>query len=189
MKPLETFTIIPSLPENMEFLQILAHNLWWTWNADALDLFRRLDYDLWEETNHNPIKILGHIDQDRLDSLSNDDGFMAHLDRVRQNLEEYMTEATWFEKEYGKADKIQVAYFSAEFGFTECIPIYSGGLGVLAGDHFKSASDLGLPLVGIGLLYQQGYFQQYLNADGWQGELYPQNDFFNMPIQLQRDEH
>lgn len=188
MKPLEKFTIIPSLPANLEFLRTLAYNLWWSWNHDALDLIRRLDYELWETTNHNPIKILGRINQQRLDSLSNDDGFLAHMTRVEQALDGYLREQTWYGKEYGKSENIKIAYFSAEFGLTECVPIYSGGLGILAGDHIKSASDLGLPLVGVGLLYQQGYFHQYLNADGWQGEEYPQNDFYNMPIQLQKNE-
>ena len=188
MKPLETVTIIPSLPQNLEFLRSLALNLWWSWNPDAIDLFRRIDNELWEKTNHNPIKILGLVSQKRLNDLSTDDGFLAHLRRIEQNLNDYLGEQTWYEKEYGKTDQIKFAYFSAEFGLTECVPIYSGGLGILAGDHFKSASDLGLPLVGVGLLYQQGYFQQYLNADGWQGELYPRNDFYNMPVQLQRDE-
>ncbi len=185
MKPVKTFTIVPSLPKNLEFLRTLALNLWWSWNYDALDLLRRLDPELWEATNHNPIKILGRINQQRLEALSNDDGFLAHLARVEEALRSYLSEQTWFEKIHGKTDKVKIAYFSAEFGFTECLPNYSGGLGVLAGDHIKSASDLGLPLVGVGLLYQQGYFFQYLNADGWQGEEYLQNDFYNMPIQLQ----
>ncbi len=189
MQPLESFTIIPALPEPLSFLKTLAYNLWWSWDHDAIDLFRRLDRNLWEETNHNPIEILGKIDQSRLETLAEDDGFLAHLRRVSESLQDYLNEQTWYVKEYGQTDQAQFAYFSAEFGLTECVPIYSGGLGILAGDHFKSASDLGLPLVGIGLLYQQGYFHQYLNADGWQGELYPTNDFYNMPIKLQRDDY
>ena len=189
MKPLQTFTIIPSLPEKLTFLKTLSYNLWWSWNHDAIDLFRRLDRDLWEITNHNPIKMLGQIKQERLEILTNDDGFLSHLERVSQELNRYLHEITWYEKDFGKSEEIKIAYFSAEFGLTECVPIYSGGLGILAGDHVKSASDLGLPFAGIGILYQQGYFHQYLNADGWQGELYPRNDFYNMPIQLQKDDN
>ncbi len=189
MKPLQIFTIIPSLPEKLSFLKTLAYNLWWSWNHDAIDLFRRLDRDLWEKTNHNPIKMLGQINQARLEVLANDDGFLSHLERVSQELNNYLHETTWYEKDFGKSEEIKIAYFSAEFGLTECVPIYSGGLGILSGDHVKSASDLGLPFAGIGLLYQQGYFHQYLNADGWQGELYPRNDFYNMPVQLEKDEN
>ena len=188
MKPIQTFTIIPSLPENLSFLRTLAYNLWWSWNHEALDIFARVDSDLWDKTNHNPIKLLGQVNQAKLEILSDDDGFLAQLDRVSQKLNSYLNEQTWYEKSFGKPDEIKIAYFSAEFGLTECVPIYSGGLGILAGDHFKSASDLGLPFLGVGLLYQQGYFHQFLNADGWQGERYPKNDFYNMPIQLQKNE-
>ena len=104
------------------------------------------------------------------------------MERVHRYLHDYLEGETWFRSTYGKAAAPLVAYFSMEFGLTECLPIYSGGLGVLAGDHLKSASDLGVPLVGVGLLYQQGYFQQYLNADGWQQERYPENDFHNLPV-------
>jgi len=186
MIPLKTFNIIPALPKKLEPLKIIAYNLQWTWNHETLDLFRRLDRDLWEETDHNPVKMLGQVSQERLEALAEDDGFLSHLNRVSENLETYLNEPTWYQKTYRNENQdIKIAYFSAEFGLTECMPNYSGGLGVLAGDHLKSASDLGLPMVGIGLLYQEGYFRQYLNADGWQGELYPENDFYNMPIQLQ----
>ena len=189
MEPLRTFTIIPSLPSKLQPLKKIAYNLHWTWNHEAIDLFRRMDHDLWETTDHNPVKLLGQIRQERLETLAEDDGFLAHLKRVSDHLETYLNESTWYEKTYGNENQnIKIAYFSAEFGLTECMPNYSGGLGVLSGDHLKSASDLGLPFVGIGLLYQEGYFRQYLNADGWQGEMYPKNDFYNMPIQLQYDE-
>jgi len=189
MKPLRTFTIVPALPQKLAPLKKLAYNLHWSWNHETIDLFRRMDRELWEETNHNPVKMLGKIKQDRLEALAEDDGFLAHLKRVVDDLEAYLNEPAWYQKNYGdQHEGIKIAYFSAEFGLTECIPNYSGGLGVLSGDHLKSASDLGLPFVGIGLLYQEGYFRQYLNADGWQGELYPKNDFYNMPIQLQANE-
>ena len=186
MEPLRTFTIIPTLPKKLELLKKIAYNLQWIWNREAIDLFRRMDRDLWEATNHNPVEMLGQIRQERLETLAEDDGFLAYLKRISENLETYLNEPTWFQKTYGSDNQdIKIAYFSAEFGLTECMPNYSGGLGVLSGDYLKSASDLGLPFVGIGLLYQEGYFRQYLNADGWQGELYPKNDFYNMPIQLQ----
>ncbi len=188
MQPIKTFTIIPQLPEALTPLRKIAYNLWWTWDHDAIEMFHRLDRDLWEETGHNPIKLLALVSQDRLKSRAEDDGYVAHMQRVEKKLEHYLKGKTWFEKEHGNHQEVKYAYFSAEFGLTECMQNYSGGLGVLAGDHLKSASELGLPLIGVGLLYQQGYFHQYLNADGWQGELYPDNDFHNMPIQLQRDE-
>ena len=188
LRPYRTFTVVPSLPPRLAPLRELAYNLWWTWNLDAVDLFRRLDRDLWEESGHNPVRILGTISQDRLQEAANDEGFLAHMMRVYQALNRYMSSTeTWFKKNYGaQFPELKIAYFSAEYGITECLPMYSGGLGVLAGDHLKSASDLGLPLVGVGLLYQQGYFRQYLNADGWQQESYPINDFYTMPIQLER---
>ena len=188
MKPLKTFTIIPSLPKNLEPLKDIAYNLWWSWDHEAIGLFRRLGRELWEESLHNPVKILGQVRQERLEFLAEEDGFLAQLQRVTQRLESYMEEPTWYQKANGESREIKIAYFSAEFGLTECVPIYSGGLGILAGDHLKSASELGLPLVGVGLLYQVGYFHQYLNADGWQGEKYPKNDFYNIPIQIQRKE-
>ncbi len=188
MRPFRTFTVVPSLPPRIAPLTELAHNLWWSWNLDVVDLFRRLDRDLWEETGHNPVRMLGRISQERLEEAANDEGFIAHMMRVYQQLNRYMSSTeTWFHKEHaGRLKGMRVAYFSAEFGITEAMPNYSGGLGVLAGDHLKSASDLGIPLVGVGLLYQEGYFHQYLNADGWQQESYPINDFHNMPIQLVR---
>ena len=188
MQPLNTFTIIPSLPEKLLPLKRVAYNLWWSWNYEAIDMFRRLDRDLWEETGHNPVKLLGKIRQERLDARAVDDSYIAVVKRVSDKLNDYLHEKTWYDKVYGEFDEVKYAYFSAEFGLTESMQNYSGGLGVLAGDHLKSASELGLPLVGVGLLYQEGYFHQYLNTDGWQGELYPKNDFYNMPIELQRNE-
>jgi len=188
LRPYRTYTVVPSLPPRLSPLHELAYNLWWTWNLDAVDLFRRLDRDLWEESGHNPVLMLGLIKQDRLEEAANDDGFIAQMIRVYQALNHYMsTSDTWFKKNHAAAlPSLKIAYFSAEFGITECMPIYSGGLGILAGDHLKSASDLGLPLVGVGLLYQEGFFRQYLNADGWQQESYPLNDFHTLPVQLER---
>jgi starch phosphorylase len=131
--------------------------------------------------------MLETVSQRRLRELAHDKGFLANLEHVGGKFDEYMdNKRTWYEKTRGAGKETCIAYFSAEFGLTECLPIYSGGLGILAGDHLKSASDLGLPVVGVGLLYQEGYFSQYLRRDGRQGELYPSNDFHNTPIQLQR---
>ncbi len=188
MRPLRTFTIEPSLPEPLAPLLEIARNLWWCWNGDALELFRRLDGRLWEDCYHNPVALLGHVEQARLNSVARDEGFLAHLKRVSDRLNDYLSNPGWWQKSYGQTHQPQVAYFCAEFGISECLPMYSGGLGVLAGDHLKSASELDIPLVGVGMLYQQGYFRQRLNADGWQLELYPRNDFHNMPVTPVRTE-
>jgi starch phosphorylase len=188
LRPTRTFSVVPSLPPRLAPLRELAYNLWWTWNLDAIDLFRRLDRDLWETTGHNPVAMLGLVKQQRLEEAVADEGFMSQLMRVYQALNHYLSSRdTWYQRHYGdRTTHPRIAYFSAEYGLTEALPVYSGGLGVLAGDHLKSASDLGLPLVGVGLLYQEGYFRQYLNADGWQQESYPVNDFYTMPVQLER---
>jgi len=189
MQPIRTFNVAPALPPQLEPLRQLAFNLHWDWNVETRDLFRRLDRDLWESSHHNPVLMLGTISQERLKEVAEDDGFLAQMDRAARQLASYLRERAWYRKHRGDQVQIQecYAYFSAEFGLTDCLPIYSGGLGVLAGDHLKSASDLGLPLVGVGLLYQEGYFAQYLNADGWQQEQYPTNDFYNMPLHLERN--
>jgi glycogen phosphorylase len=192
MQPIRTFNVSPSLPPRLEPLRKLAYNLHWDWNVETKDLFRRLDPDLWESSRHNPVLMLGTISQGRLTEVVEDEGFLAQMDRAARQLEDYLQERTWYQKQrisHSSDDKGKecYAYFSAEFGLVDCLPVYSGGLGVLAGDHLKSASDLGLPLVGVGLLYQQGYFAQYLNADGWQQERYPINDFYNMTLHLERN--
>ncbi len=187
MQPIRTFNVSPSIPERLEPLRKLAYNLHFDWNVESKDLFRRLDPDLWESSHHNPVLMLGTISQGRLLEVVEDEGFLAQMDRAARQLEDYLQERTWYHKQRGQKQKECYAYFSAEFGLVDCLPVYSGGLGVLAGDHLKSASDLGLPLVGVGLLYQQGYFAQYLNADGWQQERYPINDFYNMPLHLERN--
>ncbi len=187
MPRVHTYHVAPSLPARLQCLLKLSLNLRWSWHHPTIELFRTLDPDLWEETGHNPRLILGRIDQRRLAELRGDEAFLAQMDRVSADLDEYLAGAGWFAAAHPEAMGIRIAYFSAEFGLTECIPNYAGGLGILAGDHLKSASDLGLPLVGVGLLYQGGYFHQYLNADGWQQETYPINDFHNLPIQPVED--
>ena len=134
MEPLRTFTIIPTLSLNLELLNKIAYNLHWAWNREAIDLFRRMDQDLWDTTDHNPVKLLGQIRQERLEALAEDESFLAHLKRVAENLETYLTEPTWYQKNSdSKNQDIKIAYFSAEFGLTECMPNYSGGLGILFG--------------------------------------------------------
>ncbi len=186
-KIVHRFTVVPSLPKELEGLQRIAYNLSWSWEPEAIKLFQRIDAELWKETRHNPVAMLGQLQQATLDLLITDEGFMSHLAMVDEKIQEYFSTRTWYEKNGGNQD-MRIAYFSMEFGIHESIPVYSGGLGVLSGDHLKSASDLGLPLVGIGLLYREGYFRQYLNIEGWQQEIYPENDFYNLPLVLERDE-
>jgi starch phosphorylase len=181
-RAIRTFTVMPHLPERLEPLQKLAYNMWWCWNQEALSLFRRINDDLFEALGNSPVKLLGAIDQARMAELLDDDGFLAHMDRVYEGLQSYLNGPTWFRETYGELKDFHVAYFSMEFGIHDSVPTYSGGLGVLAGDHLKSASELGLPLAGVGLMFREGYFRQYLNVDGWQQESYPENDFFNLPL-------
>jgi starch phosphorylase len=179
--------VLPRLPERLSSLSQLAYNLWWCWNADAVALFRRIDPELFHKLDHSPIRLLGGIQQARIDALAKDDGFLAHLDRVNKSFTDYMNAPTWFSENHGRNTNLRIAYFSAEFGINESVPVYSGGLGVLAGDHLKSASDLGMPLMGVSLMYREGYFRQYLNIDGWQQERYPENDFFTLPLIEEHD--
>ncbi len=177
----------PALPEELQRLRELAYNLRWVWHPESAELFHRLDRDLWESTGHNPALMLGSISQDRLQWAANDPVFLAHLERAWESLHELLNRSAWFQRYHRDLQDFTIAYFSAEFGIAECLPFYSGGLGVLAGDHLKSASELGLPLVGVGLAYKVGYLAQYLNADGWQQEAYRENDFYNMPLERELD--
>lgn len=187
-RPVSSFTAVPSLPPPLERLRELAYNVRWAWHEDTLDLFRRLDPEMWTATNHNPVRLLGTIPQQRLLEAAGDEGFLAQFEDVCADYDAYMNPlSTWFSR-HGSSEGLLTAYFSAEFGVTECMPIFAGGLGVLAGDHLKSASDLGIPMVGIGLMYQQGYFRQHLDASGWQQETYQENDCANLPLVLERDE-
>lgn len=182
---IRTFTVLPQLPTRLHALQKIAYNLWWCWHLEAVALFRRIDIDLFDKLNHSPIKLLGAVPQERFEELAKDSGFLDNMDRVEEMLDRYMKAKTWWQSHYAENNDIQIAYFSAEFGIHESVPVYSGGLGILAGDHLKSASDLGVPLCGVSLMYREGYFRQYLNIDGWQQELYPENDFFNLPLILE----
>ena len=183
MSKVHIFEVKPNIPKPLSQLNNLAYNLHWCWDHQCRDLFRRMDQDLWEEVYHNPVRLLGRISQERYLELQHDDGFIDHFEHSLAKLEAYMMERCWFHKAYPDKGKFLTAYFSAEFGLHECLPIYSGGLGILAGDHLKSVSDLGIPLIGVGLAYQKGYVQQYLNADGWQQETYKINNFTSMPLQ------
>ena len=188
MRPIRTFNVTPTLPASLAPLRKLAENIHWDWDVGTIDLFKRLDPDLWVSSRYNPILMLSTISQDRLQAVAADGGFVAQMNHAVERLEQYLNAQSWYDAHRtNPTDNECYAYFSMEFGLTTCLPVYSGGLGVLAGDHLKTASDLGLPLVGVGLLYQEGYFAQYLNADGWQQERYPINDFYNMPITLERD--
>lgn len=186
IKPIATIQVVPDLPKPLARLHDLAYNLRWSWDQDTIALFRRIDGELWEATYHNPVQVLGRVSQERLNQLSTDSSFLTNFHKVLADFDAYMaSEETWYltQKVEGSAEKPVFAYFSMEYGLTECLQTYSGGLGILSGDHLKSASDLGLPLVGVGLLYQEGYFQQYLNNDGYQQEIYPINDFANLPLE------
>lgn len=188
MKALRTFRVTPIIPPPLEPLNTISRNLWWAWHNEAQELFADLDRDLWHETRHNPILFLASVNQDRLDQAAIDQDYLRPLSQIHQSLDRYMESgSTWYSKSESPRDEPLVAYFSAEFGVTECLSIFAGGLGVLSGDHLKSASDLGLPLVGVGLLYQQGYFHQILNEAGWQQELYLENDFPKLPLELVKD--
>jgi glycogen phosphorylase len=188
MKSIRTFNVRPSLPQALQPLLRIAYNLQWSWDHGQIELFRRLDRDLWEACNRNPVLVLGTVQQSLLEAAAKDDSFLAHMQGVVDKLDTYVSgEGSWYRRNHGKEDDMVVAYFSAEFGITECLSIFAGGLGVLAGDHLKASSDLGFPLVGVGFLYQQGYFRQYLNAAGWQQEALEDNDFHTWPVELIRN--
>lgn len=184
--PIKTLDIKPRLPQAIQALSPLSENLWFVWNYDAESLFRSMNSDLWEETRENPVEFLCRLKQEELKNLDGDEGFRAHLERVKRAFDRYISETT-DPKAFGPlAEPFSVAYFTAECGVADCLPIYSGGLGILAGDHLKSASDLKYPVFGVSLAYQKGYFRQYLIQDGWQMESYPMNQFTTMPMNLVR---
>jgi len=188
MPAIQQFTVTPNLPEPLQPLLQVANNIWWSWNVEAISLLRRVDPNLWDQHNGNPIAVLGSLSADRVAELEKDKAFLSSLERVISDLDRYLSLTSWFESEHPASTGSLIGYFSLEFGLHESLPLYSGGLGILAGDHLKSASDLGLPLVGVGLAYQTGYFRQYLNHDGWQMEEYSVNDFHNMSMQLEVDD-
>ena len=184
MKSTLTFAVVPKLPPRLEPLRELAYNLWWCWTPEASVLFREIDPELWVAVHHNPVKLLRNVSQARLIAASENENFVQRSEQLAQRLKDYKNKPDrWFQKTYGnQAQDFQVAYFSAEFGVHEALPIYSGGLGILAGDHCKSASDLGLPFIACGLMYRVGYFKQRINKDGWQESESVLWDFSELPV-------
>jgi starch phosphorylase len=171
------------LPERISRLEELANNMWWSWHEEARKLLRALDYPLWRMTLHNPVKQLHEASQDTLQAAANDPAFLTLYDSVMSRFDaDMLSSNTWFAREYGKLLRGPIAYFSMEFAIHNSLPIYAGGLGALAGDICKEASDIGLPLVAVGFMYPQGYFHQRISADGWQEEVYRQLDFDGAPI-------
>jgi len=186
MKRIFTYQVYPSIPKPLAFLEVLSRNLWWCWKQDAVTLFRRVEPELWKESGGNPIHLLSNVRQARLEELAVDDSFLAHLQRVKDRFTKRVAENV--EPARAVYEKIgPLAYFSMEFGIHESIPIFAGGLGVLAGDYLKAASNMALPLVGIGLLYRKGYFRQYLDQEGLQQEEYPEIEFYYLPLERARD--
>ncbi|MGY1769753.1 alpha-glucan family phosphorylase [Blastococcus sp. SYSU D00813] len=185
MRALRRFTVRASLPEELMPLAQLVMNLRWSWHPETRDLFEALDPDLWRTCGGDPVKVLGEVSASRLATLAKDRRFVRRLQDAVDDLEEYLSAPHWYQS-LGPDAPASIAYFSAEFGITEVLPQYSGGLGILAGDHLKAASDLGVPLIGVGLLYRAGYFEQGLSADGWQLEHYPSLDPHGLPVKLLR---
>jgi len=183
----QTFQVLPNVPEPLCFLEELSRNYWWSWELDAKELFRRIDRQLWERSGRNPVLFLANVSQARLEALSTDPGFLDQQARVKELFESRVKTPFTGVSEGAYQKEGDIAYFSMEFGIHETLPIFAGGLGILAGDHLKAASNLGLPLVGVGLLYRQGYFHQRINKDGWQQEEYPDTDFYHLPLEKVRD--
>ena len=184
MQPIHTYNVVPKLPAQLEPLRRLAVNLWWTWEPTARSLFRELDPEIWHTTNHNPVRLLQLCRQARLEEVATDDDFLREMKGVVAKFDAYMNRKdTWGKTRKGSALTGPVAYFSAEFGFHESFPNYSGGLGILSGDHCKSASDLDLPFVAISLLYRHGYFKQQINKEGWQENLALNQNFSHLAVQ------
>ncbi|PLZ61261.1 alpha-glucan phosphorylase, partial [Fischerella thermalis WC344] len=178
------------LPLPLRRLADLAYNYWWSWTSDRIALFQTIDPQEWEHCGHNPVAILESATYERLTQLAEDPFYLKQISALAKEFDEYMTQKdTWVSRVAPQVSIAHpIAYFCAEFGIHESLPIYSGGLGILAGDHLKSSSDLGVPMVGVGLLYRQGYFRQRLNRSGWQEDYYVDNPFHRMPIELIKNE-
>ena len=160
---------LPPLPERIRRLDELAANLWWSWQYAPRKVFRDLDYQLWRTTAHNPVRMLWLASRERLEQMSRDPDFLKTYDEAVEGLDAaYAAKNTWMARRFPELQNTTIAYFSAEFAIHQSLPIYAGGLGVLAGDHCKEASDLGVPLVGVGFMYPQGYFHQTVSQEGWQ---------------------
>jgi starch phosphorylase len=192
VRAIRRFTVRPLLPPTLAALGELASNLRWSWHPETQDVFATVDPDLWASSGHDPVRLLGEVPAERWAGLAADEGFVRRLGEVRADLESYLTEPRWYQRvSAGSESEVawprQIAYFSPEFGITAALPQYSGGLGILAGDHLKAASDLGVPIIGVGLLYRHGYFKQSLSREGWQQETYPVLDPDGLPISLLRE--
>ncbi|HET6153527.1 MAG TPA: alpha-glucan family phosphorylase [Marmoricola sp.] len=182
MRAIRRFTVRPVLPPALAPVLDLATNLRWSWHPQTQDVFAAMDPEAWAESGFDPVKLLGALPSSRLDELTADEGFLDRLGRARADLAAYLDGDRWYGRSTGDGAPAAIAYFSPEFGITSVLPQYSGGLGILAGDHLKTASDLGVPLVGVGLLYRHGYFRQSLSREGWQQETYPVLDPDGLPI-------
>ncbi len=181
-------TVVPQLPKKVSKLTEIANNLWWSWNTEFLRLFKMIDIDLWETCEKNPVKFLKLVNQEKIEKMAENEDFIREYEKVVDHYESYMnSKDTWFSKNYPNNKNDLIAYFSAEYGLDEVVPIYSGGLGILSGDHLKSASDLGLPFVAVGLLYKNGYFHQRIDTRGQQCSEYYNIDLYNLPITTVKD--
>ncbi|MBW2594240.1 MAG: DUF3417 domain-containing protein, partial [Deltaproteobacteria bacterium] len=179
--------MFPRIPKSLSFFIQLSRNLWWSWQQDAIELFRRIDPNLWEASACNPLIFATRLPQDKLEELAVDESFLAHLERVRENFEQQVTDPADLSNTPYRSHG-NIAYFSMEFGIHESLPLFAGGLGVLAGDHLKAASGKALPLTGVGLLYRHGYFHQFLDQNGWQQEDFPKSDLYYLPITRAKDQ-
>jgi len=186
MSYLQTFQVFPNVPKQLSQTQQITRNLWWCWHLDAIELFRRLNPGLWRNSGQNPILFASMISQEQLEEQAKDESFLAHQKRVWALFEKEVLDPVDFSNSPFKRED-SIAYFSMEFGIHESLPLFAGGLGVLAGDHLKAASDMKLPLTGVGLFYRRGYFHQYLDVDGWQQEEYPETDIYHVPAERAKD--
>ncbi|WP_413319509.1 alpha-glucan family phosphorylase [Agrococcus sp. 1P02AA] len=184
MRAIRKFTVRTSLPERLRSLDAIASNLRWSWHEPTRELFREISLDGWRATGHDPVQLLGWVGTERLEQLAADDAFVARVDAIADDLDDYLSQARWYQSLEDAPESI--AYFSPEFGITSALPQYSGGLGILAGDHLKAASDLGVPIIGVGLFYQAGYFKQAISGEGWQQETYPVLDPDGLPLTILR---
>jgi starch phosphorylase len=179
-------TVFPTPDPRIARLTELAYNLWWSWHPEAQALYEEIDADLWQQVNHNPVRFLRQVSQHKLDAAAAEPAYVARYGDVMAAFDAYMhPDTTWWASHYPERREL-IAYFCFEFGLHEALPIYSGGLGILAGDHCKEASDMGLPFVGVGFLYPQGYFQQRIDGEGRQQAIYEKIDFSDVPPQKGR---
>ncbi len=186
MRNFQTYQVFPNIPENLTFLETLSRNLWWCWKKDAIELFRRIDPPRWAESGRNPIAFLTKIPQRRFEKLAKEEGYLSHLQRVKDQFQRRVIDPVNLKNSFFGPNDV-IAYFSMEFGIHESLPLFAGGLGILSGDHLKAASNLSLPLIGMGLMYRKGYFRQFLNHEGLQQEAYPETELYNLPVDRVRD--